>query len=147
MHREKNSRWAQQLRARLFDSFTSISFNGHFPSDTTSMAVWAVPRPVRPSERRNLPFPPSETSSSSHILRVRRKAGQGCRLGTELPPGHQTIAGCEFPRSRLSGVRDRLEAPDPLEDLPEEILRQRDLRQLEGDVAVDVAEHHRLRLV
>ena len=41
------------------------------------MAVWAVPRPVRPSGRRNLLFPPSEPSPSSHILRVRRKAGPG----------------------------------------------------------------------
>ncbi len=76
---------------------------------------------------------------------MRRNAGQGYRLGTELPPGHQTIARCELPRSRLSGVRDRPEAPDPLEDLPEEILRQRDLSQLEGDVAA-VADHRRTDL-
>ncbi len=54
---------------------------------------------------------------------MRRNAGQGYRLGT--------IARCGFPRSRLPGVRDRLEAPDPLEDLPEEILRQRDLSHTE----------------
>jgi len=36
------------------------------------------------------------------------------------PRSHRVIARCEAPRSRLSGVRDRLEAPDPLEDLPEE---------------------------
>ncbi len=66
---------------------------------------------------------------------MRRKASQGGRLGTELPQGHRTIARCGLPRSRLPGVRDRPEAPDPLEDLPEEILRQRDLSQLEGDVA------------
>ena len=61
------------------------------------------------------------------------------------PQGHRTIARCGLPRSRLPGVRDRLEAPDPLEDLPEEILRQRDLSQLERDVAV-VADHRRADL-
>ncbi len=45
----------------------------------------------------------------------------------------------------VSGIGSRRRIT--LEDLPEEILRPRDLNQLEGNVAVDVAEHHRLRLV
>ena len=49
-------------------------------------AVWAVPRPVRSSGRRTLPFPPSETSSSSHILRVRRNAGRKTAR-VEVPAG------------------------------------------------------------
>ena len=49
------------------------------------------------------------------VLKARPALGY---LSRQTPPrSHRAIPRCEAPRSRLSGVRDRLEAPDPLEDL------------------------------
>ena len=55
------------------------AFNGHFPSDTVLDAGAAGSAACEIEEAVNIPFPPSETSSSSPILRVRRNAGQGCK--------------------------------------------------------------------